>query len=74
VYWSGWGSDWEPIPAARIADLATRDLEPGTIVLLHDSPRYAYRPSARPTAEALPAILATAAERGLGAVALEGGA
>jgi peptidoglycan/xylan/chitin deacetylase (PgdA/CDA1 family) len=74
VYWSGWGSDWEPIPAARIADLATRDLEAGTIVLLHDSPRYAYRSSARPTAEALPTILGAAAERGLGVVAVGGGA
>jgi peptidoglycan-N-acetylglucosamine deacetylase len=70
VYWSGWGMDWEPIPAERIADLATRDLDAGTIVLLHDSPRYAYRSSARPTAEALPTILGAAAERGLGVVPL----
>lgn len=70
VYWSGWGCDWEPIPAARVADLAIRDLEPGAILLLHDSPRYAYRDSARPTAEALPAILSAARERGLEPVAL----
>jgi peptidoglycan-N-acetylglucosamine deacetylase len=65
VYWSGWGCDWEPIPAARIADVAIRDLAPGAIVLLHDSARYAYRQSALPTAEALPEILAAASERGL---------
>jgi peptidoglycan/xylan/chitin deacetylase (PgdA/CDA1 family) len=65
VYWSGWGGDWEPVPADRIADIATRDLSDGTILLLHDSPRYAYRSSAQPTAEALPAILAAAAEHGL---------
>ena len=65
VYWSGWGMDWEPIPAARIADTAIRDLTPGTILLLHDSARYASRPSAAPTAEALPAILAAMNERGL---------
>jgi peptidoglycan/xylan/chitin deacetylase (PgdA/CDA1 family) len=65
VYWSGWGFDWEPIPADRIAETAIRDLTPGTILLLHDSPRYAYRPSAAPTAEALPAILAAMKERGL---------
>jgi hypothetical protein len=35
------------------------------IVLLHDSPRYAPRQSARPTAEALAAIAACAAERGV---------
>ena len=61
VYWSAWGGDWEPVPAAWIADIATRDLGDGTILLLHDSARYAYRNSAAPTAEALPAILAAAA-------------
>ena len=61
VYWSAWGGDWEPVPAERIADIATRDLSDGTILLLHDSARYAYRASAAPTAEALPAILAAAA-------------
>jgi peptidoglycan/xylan/chitin deacetylase (PgdA/CDA1 family) len=66
VYWSAWGCDWEPIPADRIAELTIRDLVPGAIVLLHDSPRYANRPSAAPTAEALPAILAALEERGLG--------
>jgi peptidoglycan/xylan/chitin deacetylase (PgdA/CDA1 family) len=70
VYWSGWGMDWEPIPAERIADTAIRDLTPGTILLLHDSARYASRPSAVPTAEALPAILAAMRERGLDPAAL----
>jgi peptidoglycan-N-acetylglucosamine deacetylase len=65
VYWSGWGLDWEPIPADRIAETTIRDLTPGAILLLHDSARYAYRPSAAPTAEALPAILAAVEERGL---------
>jgi peptidoglycan/xylan/chitin deacetylase (PgdA/CDA1 family) len=65
VYWSGWGMDWEPIPAERIAETAIRDLASGTILLLHDSARYASRPSAKPTAEALPAILAVMDERGL---------
>jgi peptidoglycan/xylan/chitin deacetylase (PgdA/CDA1 family) len=62
--------DWEPIPAERIADTAIRDLAPGTIVLLHDSARYASRPSAVPTAEALPAILAAIRERELELVTL----
>jgi peptidoglycan/xylan/chitin deacetylase (PgdA/CDA1 family) len=65
VYWSGWGADWEPIPADRIAGIAIRDLTPGAILLLHDSARYAYRVSAAPTAEALPAILAAMRERWL---------
>jgi peptidoglycan-N-acetylglucosamine deacetylase len=70
VYWSSWGMDWEPLPPDRIADLVTRDLTSGAIVALHDSARYAYRPSAAPTAEALPAIVAAAKRRGLEPVAL----
>jgi peptidoglycan-N-acetylglucosamine deacetylase len=73
VYWSGWGGDWDPIPAERIADLAIRDLAPGAILLLHDSARYATRPSAAPTAEALPAILAAMRERGLEPVTVPAG-
>ena len=65
VYWSAWGSDWDPIPPERIADLVARDLSPGAIVLLHDSARYAVRPGASPTAEAIPAIAAAARESGL---------
>jgi peptidoglycan/xylan/chitin deacetylase (PgdA/CDA1 family) len=65
VYWSAWGLDWEEIGPDRIADLVIRDLSPGAIVVLHDSPRYADRPSAQATAEAIPLIAAAAAERGL---------
>jgi peptidoglycan-N-acetylglucosamine deacetylase len=64
VYWSGWGMDWEPIPAERISDLATRDLADGSIVLLHDSARYGHRPDCRPTADAIGAIAARAGELG----------
>jgi peptidoglycan-N-acetylglucosamine deacetylase len=65
VYWSAWGIDWYDLAPDEIADLVVRDLEPGTIVVLHDSRRYAHRPSAKPTAAAIPAIAAAAAERGL---------
>jgi peptidoglycan/xylan/chitin deacetylase (PgdA/CDA1 family) len=65
AYWSAWGLDWEDISAERIADLASRDLAEGAIVLLHDSPRYGHRPSAAPTAEAVGLIAARAAELGL---------
>jgi peptidoglycan/xylan/chitin deacetylase (PgdA/CDA1 family) len=65
VYWSAWGMDWEPIPGERVADLATRDLGDGDIVLLHDSARYGHRPDCRPTADAIAAIAARAAELGL---------
>ena len=65
VYWSAWGLDWEAIGADRIADLVCRDLDDGAIALLHDSPRYAHRPHAAPTAEAIAPIAARAAELGL---------
>jgi peptidoglycan-N-acetylglucosamine deacetylase len=65
VYWSAWGTDWETITPQRIADLVIPDLAAGAVVLLHDSPRYSHRPSARPTVDALPLITAGAAELGL---------
>jgi peptidoglycan/xylan/chitin deacetylase (PgdA/CDA1 family) len=70
VYWSSWGLDWEQIPAERIADVAGRDLADGVIVLLHDSPRYAERDSALPTADALAALAHRALEAGLSLAAL----
>jgi peptidoglycan/xylan/chitin deacetylase (PgdA/CDA1 family) len=68
VYWSAWGEDWEDLAADRIADFVTRDLSPGVVILLHDSPRYARRSSALATAAAVPLIAAAMAERGLPAV------
>ncbi len=70
VYWNAWGMDWEPVGADRIADLATRDLADGQIVLLHDSARYAYRDSAAATAEAVPAIAEAVRAAGLDPVTL----
>jgi peptidoglycan-N-acetylglucosamine deacetylase len=65
VYWSAWGMDWEAISAERILDLAECDLEPGAILVLHDSARYGHRPDVAATVEAIPLIAALAAERGL---------
>lgn len=65
VYWSAWGEDWEDLAPDRIADFVTRDLSPGLVILLHDSARYAHRPSARATAAAIPLVAAALAERGL---------
>jgi peptidoglycan-N-acetylglucosamine deacetylase len=62
IYWSAWGEDWEDIGPDRIADFANRDLSDGTIILLHDSARYAHRPSARATAAAIPLIAAAMAD------------
>jgi peptidoglycan/xylan/chitin deacetylase (PgdA/CDA1 family) len=65
VYWSAWGTDWETISPQRIAELVIPDLSAGAVVLLHDSRRYGHRPSARPTAEALPLIAGRVGELGL---------
>jgi peptidoglycan/xylan/chitin deacetylase (PgdA/CDA1 family) len=65
VYWSAWGEDWEDLAPDRIADFVTRDLSDGVVILLHDSARYAHRPSARATAAAIPVIAAAMADRGL---------
>ena len=65
VYWSAWGMDWETISAERILDIVVRDLEPGAILVLHDSARYGHRPDVSATVEALPLIAAAAQQRGL---------
>jgi peptidoglycan-N-acetylglucosamine deacetylase len=71
AYWSAWGQDWDPIPAERIAGLIERDLEPGAVVLLHDSALYAEREDARATVEAVPLIAAAARSRGIELTSLE---
>jgi peptidoglycan-N-acetylglucosamine deacetylase len=70
AYWSTWGLDWEPLPSQRIARRVNRDLDDGSIVLLHDSARYAVRPSAVETALAIEAIAGRASELGLDLVTL----
>ena len=70
VYWSAWGVDWENVGAARIAQVASAQLDDGAILLLHDSARYGRRSSALPTARAIPLIAARAAERGIALVSL----
>jgi peptidoglycan/xylan/chitin deacetylase (PgdA/CDA1 family) len=70
AYWSTWGLDWEPLSAQRIASRVNRDLDDGSIVLLHDSARYAARPSAIETARSIEAIAGRAAELSLDLVTL----
>ena len=65
AYWSGWGQDWNALSGERIGAISCTDLDAGSILLLHDSARYNNRPSALPTAEAIPHIVARARERGL---------
>jgi peptidoglycan-N-acetylglucosamine deacetylase len=72
AYWSAWGQDWEESSATQIAGLVERDLDPGAIVLLHDSARYAQRADAAATAEAVPLIAAAARDASLNLVSLSG--
>ncbi len=65
VLWSRWGKDWEALATPRsIADEIGRP-EPGDILLLHDSDRYATPGSWRNTLGALPIILERLRARGL---------
>ena len=70
VYWTTWGQDWDELASDRIADLVNRDIGDGSIVLLHDSARYADRESAAPTAGALAPIAERAREAGISLVSL----
>lgn len=72
AYWSAWGQDWEESTPARIAALVRRGLQPGAVVLLHDSARYAQRAAADATADALPLIAAEASAAGIELVSLSG--
>lgn len=58
LLWSHWGRDWEArATPATIAGLATRELGPGAVILLHDSDAYSVAASWRQTVAALPAVL-----------------
>lgn len=66
VLWSRWGRDWERRATARsVAELATRDLRGGEVILLHDADHYSAPGSWQVTAEALPAIVDSAKARDL---------
>ncbi len=58
LLWSRWGRDWEArATPASIAARATRSLERGDVILLHDSDSYSSADSWRRTAAALPRVL-----------------
>jgi len=70
LLWSHWGRDWEArATAASIAARVTDGAGEGAVLLLHDADDYSAPDSWRRTAEALPRVLATLAERGLEPVA-----
>ena len=70
LLWSRWGRDWSAgASAASIADLLTRRLAAGDVLLLHDADHYSAAGSWRRTASALPRVLETIERRGLRPVA-----
>ena len=65
VLWARWGRDWEAMATPRYIADSLGSLEPGDILLLHDSDRYAARDSWRNTLGALPIILERLSALGL---------
>jgi peptidoglycan/xylan/chitin deacetylase (PgdA/CDA1 family) len=58
LLWSRWGKDWRKFTTpARIASRATRGLEDGDVILLHDADFYSSRGSHGRTVAALEIIL-----------------
>jgi peptidoglycan/xylan/chitin deacetylase (PgdA/CDA1 family) len=58
LLWSTWGRDWtRRATPISVAHLATRNLQAGDVILLHDADHYSVEGSWRVTAGALPAIL-----------------
>lgn len=71
LLWSRWGRDWERRATAEsIARRATNGLEPGDVVLLHDSDAYSSADSWRSTVAALPSVLDAVAALGVEASAV----
>jgi peptidoglycan/xylan/chitin deacetylase (PgdA/CDA1 family) len=65
AYWSGWGLDWEETPSERIVAEVGGSLQPGSIVLLHDTAQYGHRTTASATARAVDPIVELGRSRGL---------
>ena len=62
LLWSHWGKDWQAKATPEsIAELATRGVRPGSVLLLHDADDYSVPGSWRRTAAALPEVLETLA-------------
>jgi peptidoglycan-N-acetylglucosamine deacetylase len=58
LLWSRWGKDWRKFTTpARIASRATRELDDGDVILLHDADFYSSRGSHKRTVAALEIII-----------------
>jgi peptidoglycan/xylan/chitin deacetylase (PgdA/CDA1 family) len=70
LLWTQWGRDWEArATPSSIATLASKDIAPGSVVLLHDADDYGSPGSWRRTLGAVPLLLDAIEQRGLELVA-----
>jgi peptidoglycan/xylan/chitin deacetylase (PgdA/CDA1 family) len=75
LLWSSWGRDWRGrATGASVAADATRGLEGGDVILLHDADHYSDPKCWRATASALPRIIEVVRDWGLRPVPLRGSA
>ena len=73
LLWSRWGRDWRGrATGASVASDATRGLEGGDVILLHDADHYSDPKCWRATASALPRIIEVVRDQGLRPVPLRG--
>jgi peptidoglycan/xylan/chitin deacetylase (PgdA/CDA1 family) len=73
LLWSRWGRDWRGrATGASVASDATRGLEGGDVILLHDADHYSDPECWRATASALPRIIEVVRDQGLRPVPLRG--
>jgi peptidoglycan/xylan/chitin deacetylase (PgdA/CDA1 family) len=73
LLWSRWGRDWGGrATGASVAAEATRGLEGGDVILLHDVDHYSDPECWRATASALPRIIEVVRDRGLRPIPLRG--
>ncbi|HKO29014.1 MAG TPA: polysaccharide deacetylase family protein, partial [Solirubrobacteraceae bacterium] len=69
ILWSRWGKDWRRLTTPeRIAARATRDLDPGDVILLHDADFYSAKGSHERTVEALKLIVRQLKRQKIGTV------
>jgi peptidoglycan/xylan/chitin deacetylase (PgdA/CDA1 family) len=69
LLWSRWGKDWRRFTTpARIAARATRSIDAGDVILLHDADFYSSKRSHERTVAALPDVLGVLADRGFDTV------
>jgi peptidoglycan-N-acetylglucosamine deacetylase len=62
--WSVWGAEWRDADPAGVAGAVTRGLDPGAIVLLHDTDRHGRPGMWRTALDALDGIVTGARSRG----------